>query len=189
MTNFKIVLLTAMLIWTGTAGASLRRVETNVHDYSLRVELLDGSHCTGTKIGRTRILLAEHCVTEKPTTVLLKKTPVAVTKIKIGALGGDYAVITVDVDLGPKYALIGPRPSQGDEIFIFGNPGSHTDQLRRGYISGVAHDGLIYAMLPIWKGDSGSAVFDIRGRVVAVVVGIAGNEYYPVAVLQPIDGK
>lgn len=166
---------------------ALRRVEANVHDYSIKVEFMDLSHCTGTRLLSERtILLAEHCVTEKPTVILIKKVPVEVTKIVVGK--GDYALITVNADLG-DYARVGPRPSQGDEIFIFGNPGSHEDQLRRGYISGVRDDGMILAMLPIWKGDSGSAVFDARGRVVAIVVAIDGNEIYPVAVLQPIDGK
>lgn len=181
------MIFAAVLVGMPAPSFALRRVETNVHDYSIKVELLPRGHCTGTRVGRSLILLAEHCVTEKPTVVVLNKVPVNVTKIIVG--NGDYAVIRVDVDLGPKYANIGPRPCQGDEIFIFGNPGDHTDQLRRGYISGVRDDGMILAMLPVWKGDSGAAIFDRHGRVVAIVVSLAGNEMYPVAVLQPIDGK
>lgn len=166
------------------ASAGLSRVEARVHEFTLLVELLDGGHCSATKVGRNEILIAAHCIEADTPAVLINHTPVDVLAVKIGPQ--DQARLTLRTEFA-RWAVIGERPKQGDEVFVFGNPGDHRDQLRRGYISGDRADGLITAMLPIWKGDSGSAVFNDRGQIVAIVVQFDGNEYYTVAILQPVS--
>jgi hypothetical protein len=47
-------------------------------------------------------------------------------------------------------------------------------------------DGLIVAQLPLWKGDSGAAVSNERGQIVAIVVQYDGNPHYTVAILHPV---
>lgn len=175
--------LLLVLLLIATPADALRRTEANARPHSVLVAFTDGGHCTGTKIARDTVLIAAHCLAPQLAAVILDGTPAPVVGIVRGP--GDQARIRVAADLG-RHAALGDSPRQGDEVFIFGNPGDHRDQLRRGYISGTREDGLILAQLPVWKGDSGAAVFNERGQVVAVVIGIAGNEVYPVAVLQPL---
>jgi hypothetical protein len=169
------------VVIAGNVG--LRRTEANVHEFTLLVEFIEGGHCSATKVGRSTILLAAHCLSPGMTAVLIEKTPVAITAIDEGP--GDQARLTLRAEF-KRWAFIGRPPKQGDEVFMFGNPAHHRDQLRRGYIAGTRDDGLITAMLPLWKGDSGSAVFNDRGQIVALVVQWDVNEYYTVAILHPV---
>jgi hypothetical protein len=164
-------------------NVGLRRTEANVHEFTMLVEFLDGGHCSATKVGRSTILLAAHCLSPGMTAVLIQKTPVAITAIDEGP--GDQARLTLRAEF-KRWAVIGRTPTQGDEVFMFGNPAHHRDQLRRGYIAGMRDDGLITAMMPIWRGDSGSAVFNDRGQIVAIVVQWDVNAHYTVAILQPL---
>jgi hypothetical protein len=176
-----ILLVASGAVIAGNVG--LRRTEANVHEFTLLVEFLDGGHCSGTKVARSTILLAAHCLSPGMTAVLIEKTPVAIVAIDEGP--GDQARLTLRAEF-KRWAVIGRPPVQGDEVFFFGNPAHHRDQLRRGYISGTRDDGLITAMLPLWRGDSGSAVFNERGQIVALVVQWDVNAHYTVAILHPV---
>lgn len=176
-------LLAIFLLAAAPAHAGLRRVEANVHAFTLLVEFFDGGHCSATKIGRSEILIAAHCVEGDPQALIIKQSPVEVVSIVRGP--GDQARVTIRAQF-KRWASIGDRPTQGDPIFIFGNPGDERDLLRRGYIAGERM-GFLLADLPIWKGDSGSAVFNEHGQVVGIVVMVTA--VYPtlhLAVIQPV---
>lgn len=70
------------------------------------------------------------------------------------------------------YASIAAPPKQGDHVFIFGNALGWHDLYREGYMVGVYHEaGFIWTMYDMntYMGDSGSGIFDVDGRVVAVL--------------------
>lgn len=171
-----------LLVAAGVVEAGLRRVEANVHSTMLLVQFLDGNRCSAGKVKprnptKGEFVIAAHCVENKPEQVLIDQTPVDVVEIVFGP--GDQARVTVNKALG-RYAHLGAPPTQGDEVFMFGNPGMKRDQLRRGYITGLSEEGKPLADFPIAGGDSGGPVFNERGQLVAIVssvaLGLSGDE-------------
>lgn len=149
-------------------------------DVVFRMETGRG-HCSATAIGPHVILTASHCVGDVRA-IQLNGAP-AVEVLSLTHDGRDHVLIRVAFTF-KHWAKLGPAPKQGQAIYIRGNPGFLKDQLRFGTMSGVgklpayvaAEQGEPLFLLEFWffdipstGGDSGSAIFDSRGRVCAVV--------------------
>lgn len=175
-----------LMVMACVAEAGLRRVEANVHGTVLLVEFLEGGHCTAVRVKprdpkTTEILIVAHCVSDKPPQVLIGKKPIDIRIVHFGP--GDQARAVLAMPSG-KYAEIGDPPKQGDEVFMFGNPGRQRDQLRRGYITGTSESGQLLSNMPVAGGDSGAPVFNERGQVVALLSAVAIE--YAVGMFGPV---
>jgi V8-like Glu-specific endopeptidase len=140
---------------------------TRAHDTTVHL-VIDNGSCSGTIIGPHAILTATHCF-EWPYTVRIYGMPVRVLRAIVD--GSDHTIIVVDRHFD-TWAPIARAPKPGDHVFIFGNPGSLTDQYRNGYVSGQAAIGgelVTTYNMGIYFGDSGSGIFDSSGSLIGVV--------------------
>lgn len=152
------------------------------HEYEvthliMQQTISDGAVCTATAIGPRALLTATHC--ENPTDDLeVDHHPLQIMKRlrdgndhTIYIMANTFFPVTVNVDE--------TELSEGDDVFIIGNPTGYRKILRKGTFSGIyyadepAEDGqdhreLIYD-LNIGVGDSGAAVFDSKGDVTGVI--------------------
>ena len=145
----------------------------------VRLEMVGGGVCTGTAIGPTAILTAAHCI-----------------HAEAGAftINGKQAGFVVEADDGHDHLILrvtqrqahiaelGPEPRPGDRVFLWGNPAGLKDVLRFGRAAGKVerHDCIALPSGPCvmllfdsnnTQGDSGAAIFDVQGRIVAVSTG------------------
>jgi hypothetical protein len=137
--------------------------------------VLDGNKCSATAVGPHALLTASHC--ELPTDRIFVDT----NKAMIGGVirdGKDHTIYLVDMTF-KNYAPLGPSEfSQGDQIFIFGNPGDGVDLFRNGYVSGFRVYGdsqepgkgkeVLFDMNG-FHGDSGAGIFNTDGEIISVV--------------------
>jgi hypothetical protein len=98
--------------------------------------------------------------------------------------GQDHAWITLAMATR-HWAPMGRALRQGEPVFIFGNPRGLRDMMRRGYVVGQGAD-YIYFDFPNDFGDSGAAIFNERGEVVAMVHGVKHFPNMVLAVAKPI---
>lgn len=126
--------------------------------------------CSATAIGPQALMTATHC--EQPTDMLLFRglnTPATI----VGRIrdGNDHTIYLlknihfsdyVDVDLNDSQV-------QGEEVFIFGNPGTWRDILREGYIAGISQRGARLFSFEADHGDSGSGVFNNTGKLIDII--------------------
>lgn len=143
---------------------------------------IDGSKCTGVKLGANIIATATHCL---PETYSADGITVDGVSVKIEHREVDRSDHVIFIVRGyaftswttPRQAPYGPV--QGETLTAWGYPGHHTtQQFRAGYASGV--DFLqsqdmgfqVYTIqIPVYKGDSGGGLFDSRGRLVCQITG------------------
>lgn len=162
--GFRTWLLTLILLLLPACTAD---PVARAHDATVHL-LINGNSCSGTIIGPSAVLTATHCF-EWPYTVRIYGLPVRVLRTFLD--GNDHTIIVVDRHF-ESWAPIAPTPHPGDRVFIFGNPGSLTDQYRNGYVSGLAAIGgelVTTYNMGIYFGDSGSGIFDSRGSLIGVV--------------------
>ena len=143
-----------------------------------------GSQCSATAIGPHALLTASHC--EEPVESLSVDGKTAKI-LSLSRDGFDHTIYWLDITF-TDYAKFSAEESQvGDDIFIFGNPGSNSDLFRKGYVSnipgikapakdlftaifgGSSRPSPIVYDLNGWMGDSGAAIFNSTGEIVGVV--------------------
>lgn len=156
-----------LLVFLVAGCATQLSAVQRAHQVALRLTMDDGS-CSGTAIGPHAILSATHCFVGAQS-LAINGEPVVVT----GAIsdGRDHTILLVDRTF-TEYAQRGPQPAQADPVFILGNPSGLHDLFRAGRVAGTAVDHnvrfTIYDLNDFF-GDSGSGIFDARGRLVGVV--------------------
>lgn len=155
----RFVLALLALLITGCAEAHPR-------DYALRLEFERGT-CSGTAVGRNIVLTAEHCWMGGR---LLRINGQDAYAMKIVKDGKDHALVRVTMQFD-KWATLGEAPKQAQRVRWWGNPASQPDLYREGYILRTDADE-VWIDAHAFGGDSGSGLYDQRGRVVAVLSGI-----------------
>lgn len=159
-----------------------------------------GGLCTAYAVGPHTLLTAQHCnantdkvYIDPPSREAVKKDQAPSYKIAdrefdnedhmlLDVQGGDFKDM---VYLGPTVR----EPSQGEQVYFWGNPSGVRDQYREGVVAGVeSYDGggdvnattgspLYIVGMPVVGGDSGSAVFSAKdGALVGIVTfGVDGG--------------
>lgn len=137
--------------------------------------------CGATATGPHTILTATHCGVEE----LKAIDGVPVKVLDVFHDGNDHTGVLVDITFD-RWATISTVPlRQGERVRMWGNPGILRYQYREGYVSGTCplvecfpvqakSKDLILFDLHIWKGDSGSGMFDDAGNLRSVVSMIYG---------------
>lgn len=139
-----------------------------IGDTALRLGFEDGGICGATKVGPSVILAAEHCFAGSRLVKINHKPGWAV---KIARDGKDHVLVRVTRTFG-RWAEIGPAPKQGDRVHWVGMPAGMDHIYREGVMAGV-DSGVMMFDAQAYGGDSGSGIFDDRGRLVAVLSGIS----------------
>lgn len=166
-----IALSLALLLTAGCSGCASMPDYADAKAATVRLEFPGGGVCSGTAISKTAILSAAHCfkTDEGSATVNAKE----VTFKVVANDGQDHVLVTVDKPF-TVWARMGIRkPSQGDVVFVHGNPNAIKDMLRVGRVAGWDGDLMALDLLG-WYGDSGAAVFNEDGRIVGMV-----SQMYP----------
>src|ERR1019366_7971869 len=133
-------------------------------------------HCSATVVGPHAILTAQHCFLNSNLIRLDAETePLHILAAFID--GSDHVIYLVDRTF-TAWASISERPLVPNEpVHLWGAPGKNTDVYRSGYFQKMTTEKSIdpaekfqfeMFILPIFPGDSGSAVFDEPGSVIAV---------------------
>lgn len=139
--------------------------------------LLDGSaHCSSTAIGPHALLTASHC--EMPTDVIDIDGVRDIQVVAVLRDKHDHTIYLVDATFDSYASFSTDKVYPGDEGFIWGNPGGHRDVLRKGYVVSAAAPEdefgptgpteIMYDMNG-YHGDSGAAVFNNAGEIVAII--------------------
>jgi hypothetical protein len=127
---------------------------------------IDRDLCSATVVGPYALLTASHC--ELPMTPSQsKKVPSSLTSWAASATAPTTRSIlwptssTRAAEINEHDAL-----SQGEDVFVFGNPGDWHDIYRRGYVAGLLDDEVLFD-LPVFHGDSGMGIFNAQGQLLA----------------------
>jgi hypothetical protein len=136
--------------------------------------------CSGTAIAPHALLTASHC--EAPNDLLEIDGKVAEIQ-GLSRDNFDHTILLVTTTFVNYADLASAPPKVGDDIFLFGNPGSLEDMYRRGYVSKEAPVKLDFLAVMFGKpsdlgtyydfngffGDSGAGIFGTDGKIVGVV--------------------
>jgi len=141
---------------------------------TMRMGVPEGT-CSATAVGQHLVLTAEHCI---QTEIGLNLAGIsfdgrAANITGVDRDGNDHVLLHTDIAFA-HWAKLGPRPAQGDDVFVHGNPDSYPDILLIGHVAGWVHNyhdkpEVMVVDLNCWYGCSGGGVFDSQGRVVGVV--------------------
>lgn len=137
----------------------------------------EAGHCSATQVGPHALLTAQHCFLDSNLIRLdNEKDPTVILAALID--GNDHVIYLVDRTF-THWAGINERQLMTNEpVHFWGSPGDNSDVYRVGYFQKYATfkdvDDLEkfqfqFFILPVFKGDSGSGIFDEAGSVVAVV--------------------
>jgi hypothetical protein len=159
-----IALLLAFLIG-GCGGCASVPKDWDIEKTTLSLEFERG-WCSGPAVGRHVLLTATHCMAAGE----LQKvngTPVKVQRTEDD--GSDHTLVVIDRPF-VKWARMGRKPVQTQRVRLIGNPGGEPDVYREGYVARVRADE-VWLIIPGFGGDSGSALFDDGGKIIAVLSG------------------
>lgn len=161
------------------------------HKASLHIAqqtVLTADQCSAVAIGPHAIMTASHCELPSDTLYIQNVDGANDNDIKIVDRIRDdndhtiYLLKNVQFDTYVSVDLK-DKLEQGEDVFMFGNPGEWADQLRKGYITGVLQDESLAAMfgggspdevlldIKAWHGDSGAAIYNSKGDVILVLTG------------------
>lgn len=163
-----LTLLLALLFTAGCSGCVSVPDYAQVKPATVRLEFrsfFGMGICSGTAVGVHTILSAKHCFDSPAGTVHIdgKKAGYVI----VADDGQDHVLVRVTARQD-RVAKRGPKPKQGDVVYMHGNPAGYPDLLRVGYVAGWFENAMLLDCNN-FKGDSGSAVFDRQGRIVGVV--------------------
>lgn len=176
------ILLLLILLGAGCGCAS-------VPDYSsasssaVRIETPQEMVCSATAVGRLTLLTARHCLSGTEGQITIDGLPSS-WKL-IAEDGKDHVLIAVSLHQD-TFAMVGPKPARGDVLVKYGNAMGLKGLMIYGRVAGYMADGSMLIDATSYRGDSGSAVFDSRGRIVGVVSAIGGRDAFYLAVAFPL---
>ncbi len=180
MKTLAALLLSLVMAVTPACASMPKQVMTTTHRIEMRVTALDdaglpqetGDICSATAIGPHALLTATHCD--------LKASVVGVDGVAAAIVdriadGNDHTIYIVNITFSNWAQFEMGKTAPGDEVWLRGNPDGLTQLVRHGIYSGAIAekiDGVarIIFMFDIngWHGDSGSAIFDKHGKIIAV---------------------
>lgn len=163
-----IALLLTLVLTTGCSDAPARDIGV-VQGTALRLEFDKNGVCSGTAVGKDLILTAEHCF-EGERLVRINGRPA--NSLRMVKDGKDHVLVKVTVTF-KTWARMGAAPKQGDRVRWIGNPAGEANVYREGYVARAEKAGVLVDA-QVWKGDSGSGLFNDRGEVVGVVSAMVG---------------
>lgn len=166
-------LLCTLLLFSSLAGAAQRNpAVAKAHKTTHRTQnstILNSGFCSATAIGPHALLTASHC--ELPTSALVLDGEPR-TILETLRDGEDHTIYLLDGKEFSDVAALGNslQLEAGDAVFIFGNPGEFSDMYRSGTVAQAQdkHYQIIFS-LDSYGGDSGAAIFNEDGAIVAVV--------------------
>src|SRR5438067_2487145 len=100
--------------------------------------------CSATVVGPYALLTATHC--ELPDDTLAIQEGDVVTQI-LGRIrdGADHTIYLVSDKFDTSAEINEHDPlAQGEDVFVFGNPGDWHDIYRRGYVAGLLDDQVLF---------------------------------------------
>jgi hypothetical protein len=168
------VLTLAIALPTLAFGNNMPKpVLTTTHRIEMHVDNPDGSHegdiCSATAIGPHALLTATHCDLGSSLVTIDNGVPTPI--VDRIADGNDHTIYIVTATFH-KYAELADTFQIGDEVWLRGNPDGLNQLVRRGIVSGlIDYDNETILMIDIngWHGDSGSALFNNKGKIIAVL--------------------
>lgn len=145
----------------------------------------NGSDCNSTAIGPHTLLTATHCLSPDDTTVYVDSRTNSVKVLQKVYDKKDHVIAILD-DTFERWAKISKVQVQlGDKVFIAGAPGSFNQLYRTGVYSGLSWMDsktlLMMFQLPIFYGDSGSAIFNESGEIITAITcnaSLVGDQAY-----------
>lgn len=170
---FKTLFLFFMLVFPLT---TCNAAKYNVHE-ALEIAQIasidpDPVFCSATAIGAHSILTATHCEVASDIVMVSKfgKSRIA-GRIRDG---NDHTIYLLSDLTFTEFANINLKAeiSYGEDVFIMGNPGPLSHQLRKGYVTGLdstQERTSILFDLNIFEGDSGVGVFNTDNELIAVL--------------------
>lgn len=180
-----------------TAQIAIQKAHKASHKIEMQ-SITGGSEgsCSGTAIGPHALLTAAHCSSASAVlTVDGKDADVMLTE----GDGLDHEIYLLRGVTFTDYTEVSDTPAQqGDSVFVFGNPAGFSDLFRRGVIAGYYKDdaegfekflndvlspkksGNESVRITLYDfngffGDSGSAIYNTDGKIVAVTSFITGE--------------
>lgn len=175
------ILLSALLLVAGCGCAGLPLAE--VKPDTARIEIGDGV-CSATYIGPQTILTARHCLATDAGVLTIDGERAGFALLAQD--DNDHVMLRVTVRRA-HWAVQGRKPRQGDEVFKHGNPLGLKNVLIVGRVAGWLDNGAMLLDMSGYKGDSGSALFDSRGRIVGVVSAIGGAQAFYLLIAFPLE--
>lgn len=157
----------------GASAQSVQKAHKSTHSIATVTITGGKTTCSGTAVGPHALLTASHC--EAPSDELFLDDaikPVHILRIIRDDL--DHSIFIVDKPFEDYVSISERKLEQGEQVFLFGNPGPFSDVYREGYFAGYAK----YRYAPVqlfdvntFHGDSGAGIFDKSGKLVAVMTG------------------
>lgn len=145
-----------------------------------RIKFEGSSLCTATAVGSHAILTAVHCNTRDISTVTLDMSVRKFHILSKTTDGRDHVVYILDGQKFLNYIPLesGVHPARTSEhVYIYGAGGGiyplqYKDGFKTTAVTDVSEvdqeDGLNFYTIPVIPGDSGSAIFGMDGRIIAV---------------------
>lgn len=162
--------LLAALLCVGLAGCTHGGVLGLAQQTEHLLGFKNGT-CSGTAVGPHTLLTASHCF-DGDTLVKVDGKPTRA--LWIAQDGQDHTLVGQTVKFRRWIVKLGAA-TQGEPVFLIGNPADDRKVYRKGYVAGASNDdghAVVLYELPIFFGDSGAAIFDGDGRIVGVVAGM-----------------
>ncbi len=136
---------------------------------ALRLEF-GQSICSGTAIAADTLITAQHCAKGSPLRAVNGQ------RVKVTGVGRDKRdamTIRVEGVRFSRWAPLGPPLKVGDRVRWWGQPARQEFVYREGYVSRVTANE-VWIDAQVFGGDSGSGIFDSRGRLTGVLTGVHG---------------
>lgn len=175
------ILLSALLLVAGCGCASLPFEAVN--PATVKIKTGDGT-CSATYIGPSTVLTAKHCIDADAGVLAIDGERAGYALLADD--GKDHVMLRV-TRKSLQWAARGDKPKVGDEVFKRGNPLGLDDVLLVGRVAGWLKDGSMLVDATGFKGDSGSALFDRKGRIVGVVSAMGGSGPFYLMIAFPMQ--
>lgn len=157
----KYALLVILLLVAGCSNASPR-------DTALRLGFASGGLCSATAISDDVILTAEHCFSDHDRLTTINGEPA--NALKIERDGQDHVLVRVTKRF-KQWSPIRGNVTEGEHVRMWGNPLGLPLSYRELVVMLVQTDQILLDGGVTAPGDSGSGMFDSRGRIVGVLSG------------------